>query len=258
MALNAPPWLTAQPIAHRGLHDASRGVIENTLAAVDEAAGRGFSIECDVQASADGEAMVFHDDALDRLTLATGPFASKTAAELKAIRLKASAEAIPTFREFMALVAGRVPIICEIKSAFDGDMRLADRVAEIAAGYSGPLAVKSFDPAIIAHFRQASHPPGPRGAPCPLGVVAEAHYADPSWGGLTAAQKVSFANFLHYSKTQPDFLSYCVDDLPHAVPFLLRTLRATPLMVWTVRTEAQRRIAGEWADQIVFEGDLFG
>jgi glycerophosphoryl diester phosphodiesterase len=80
MGLNAPPWLTAQPIAHRGLHDASRGAEENTLGAADQAAARGFAIECDVQASADGEAMVFHDDALDRLTLATGPFGLKTAA----------------------------------------------------------------------------------------------------------------------------------------------------------------------------------
>jgi glycerophosphoryl diester phosphodiesterase len=255
---NAPPWLTARPIAHRGFHDASRGVVENTLGAADQAAVRGFSIECDVGRSADGEAMVFHDDALDRLTLATGPLECKTAAELKAIRLKASAEAIPTFPEFLARVAGRVPIICEIKSAFDGDTRLAERVAEIAAGYSGRLALKSFDPAIIAHFREGGRPPGPEGAPCPLGVVAEAHYADPSWSALTAAQKVSFSNFLHYSQTQPDFLSYCVDDLPHAVPFLLRALKATPIMVWTVRTEAQRRIAAEWADQIVFEGDPSG
>ena len=258
MGLNAPPWLMARPIAHRGLHNASRGVLENTLGAAEQAAARGFAIECDVQASADGEAIVFHDDALDRLTEATGPFGLKTAGELKAIRFKASAEAIPTFPEFLARVAGHVPIICEIKSAFDGDMRLADRIAEIAAGYSGPLALKSFDPAIIAHFRRSERPPGPDGAPCPLGVVAEAHYDHPSWGALTAAQKVNLANFLHYSDTQPDFLSYCVDDLPHAVPFLLRTLKATPTMAWTVRTSAQRSLAAEWADQIVFEGDPSG
>src|SRR5260370_27891037 len=168
MGLNAKPWLTAHPIAHRGLHDAGRGVLENTLAAAERAAARGFSIECDVQPSADGEAMVFHDDALDRLTLASGPLRLKRAAEIKTIRLKAGAEAIPTLPELLERVAGRVPIICEIKSVFDGDMRLAQRVAEIAADYRGPLALKSFDPAIIAHFRKHGRPPGPPDAPCPL------------------------------------------------------------------------------------------
>jgi glycerophosphoryl diester phosphodiesterase len=256
VAVNAPSWLTAHPIAHRGLHDASRGVLENTLGAAERAAARGFSIECDVQPSADGEAMVFHDDALDRLTLASGPLRLKRAAEIKTIGMKASAEAIPTFPELLARVAGRVPIICEIKSAFDGDMRLAERVAEIAADYRGPLALKSFDPAIIAHFRKHGRPPRPADAPRPLGVVAEAHYADPYWRALSAEQKRSLANFLHYSETRPDFLSYCVDDLPNAVPFLLRSLGATPVMAWTVRTMAQRQAAAQWVDQIVFEGDL--
>jgi glycerophosphoryl diester phosphodiesterase len=258
VAVNAPPWLTARPIAHRGLHDASRGVLENTLGAAERAAERGFSIECDVQASADGEAIVFHDDALDRLTLASGLLRLKTAVEIKTIRFKAGAEAIPTFPELLERVAGRVPIICEIKSAFDGDMRLAERVAEIAADYRGPLALKSFDPAIIAHFRERGRPPGPAIAPCPLGVVAEANYADPYWSALSAEQKRSLANFLHYPETRPDFLSYCVDDLPTAVPFLFRCLAATPVMTWTVRTNAQREVAAQWADQIVFEGDLGG
>ena len=61
--------------------------------------------------------------------------------------------------------------------------------------------------------------------------------------------------FLHYPETRPDFLSYCVDDLPNAIPFLLRALAATPVIAWTVRTDAQKRRAAQWADQIVFEGE---
>jgi glycerophosphoryl diester phosphodiesterase len=256
LPLNAPPWLTANPIAHRGFHDASRGILENTLGAAERAAARALSIECDVQASADGEAMVFHDDALDRLTLASGPLRRLSAAEIGDIRFKAGGEAIPTFAALLRRIAGRVPIICEIKSAFDGDMRLADRVAEIAADYRGPLALKSFDPAVIAHLRSGGRQPGPGDAPCPLGIVAEASYAGDYWRALSPAQKLSCANFLHYRETQPDFLSYCVDDLPNAVPFLLRALSAIPVMAWTVRSAAQRRLAAEWADQIVFEGDI--
>jgi glycerophosphoryl diester phosphodiesterase len=251
LGLNAPPWLTARPIAHRGLHDASRGVVENTLAAAEAAAAANLAIECDVQASADGEAMVFHDAALDRLTRSSGLLGEKSAREIKNIRFRSGAEKIPTFPELLAEIAGGTPIICEIKSAFDGDMRLADRIARYALDYSGPLALKSFDAAVIAHLRGEAHPP-----PCPLGIVAEAKYDHADWRVLSAEQRIIFANFLHYGETRPDFLSYCVDDLPNATPFLLRTLNATPVMAWTVRTPAQKRLAARWADQVVFEGAL--
>ena len=230
--------------------------MENTLAAGESAASRNMAIECDVQASADGEAMVFHDATLDRLTRSSGSLGEKTTREIQSVRFKSGHEKIPTFRELLDKVAGRVPIICEIKSAFDGDMRLANRVAQHAVGYGGPLALKSFDPAIIAHFRSSENLPGPPDSPCPLGIVAEARYDGAYWNALSTDQKISFANFLHYQETRPDFLSYCVDDLPNAIPFLLRALSATPVMAWTVRTLAQKRLAAEWADQIVFEGGL--
>jgi glycerophosphoryl diester phosphodiesterase len=254
MGLNAPHWLIANPIAHRGLHDATRGIIENTLGAAEAAAARGLGIECDVQASADGEAIVFHDDSFDRLTFSSGPLGEQSLAVIRKARFRGGSETIPTFVELLKHVAGRSPVICEIKSAFDGDMRLAERVAAVASDYRGPLALKSFDPAIIAHLRARGVPPGLPGAPCPLGVVAEASYSGDYWAVLPAEQKVALTNFLHYPQTRPDFLSYCVDDLPAAIPFLLRTLNAAPVMVWTVRTPTQRRLAAQWADQIVFEG----
>jgi hypothetical protein len=135
-------------------------------------------------------------------------------------------------------------------------MRLANRVALHAVGYGGPLALKSFDPAIIAHFRQGENLPGPHNQPCPLGIVAQGHYDDEDWSALSADQKTNVVNFLGDFETRPDFLSYCVDDLPHAIPFLIRGLNATPVMAWTVRTQAQKNLAAQWADQIVFEGDF--
>ncbi len=147
-------------------------------------------------------------------------------------------------------------MLCEIKSQFDADMRLANRVAQQVVAYGGPLALKSFDPAIIAHFRHGANRPGPPDRPCPLGIVAQGRYDDEYWSALSLDQKTNFANFLHYFETRPDFLSYCVDDLPSAVPFLLRTLSATPVIAWTVRTQAQKRLAAQWADQIILEGDL--
>ncbi len=245
--MSIPSWLIQRPIAHRGLHDAAAGRIENTLGAAEAAIARGFAIEFDVQFSADGEAVVFHDFSLDRLLEASGAVAERTVAALQALRFKGSNARISTLPEFLAGLAGRVPLICEIKSRFGGDMCLADRTRAVVASYSGPLALKSFDPAVIAHLRAF-------GADRPLGIIGEASYEGEYWRDLSAEQKQIFAAFLHYPETRPDFLSWNVDDLPHPTPTLLRALTSMPVMVWTVKTPEQRRRAKLWADQIVFDG----
>jgi glycerophosphoryl diester phosphodiesterase len=271
---NAPAWLTGRPIAHRGLHDAARGVIENTLHAAEAAIAGGFAIECDVQMSADGEVFVFHDETLDRLTDGQGALVEMSAEAIGRIRIvlpvavsapgplvtgRESADIatpfIPTFAEFLALVAGRTPVICELKSRFDGDWRIADRVAALAEGYDGPLALKSFDPALAAYVRLRYPRLGRPGSPCPVGMVAEASYDDPAWSHLTAEQKRDCAAFETFDRLRPDFLSWNVDDLPHKTPFLMKQLHRAPVMAWTVRTQAQREAAAKWADQIVFEGE---
>jgi glycerophosphoryl diester phosphodiesterase len=117
-------WLTARPIAHRGLHDAPSGAIENTAAAFSAAIAGGYGMETDLQISADGEAMVHHDDALGRLTEGSGRLAEMTAAEIKAVRFKASAARILTLGELCDLVAGQAPLLLELKSRFDGDLRV--------------------------------------------------------------------------------------------------------------------------------------
>jgi glycerophosphoryl diester phosphodiesterase len=247
--LSAPAWLTARPIAHRGLHDPALGRIENSLGAARAAIARGFAIECDVQLSADGEAFVFHDSTLDRLAEASGAFAALGAEAIAATKLRGAGETIPAFAEFLAIVGGAVPLICEIKSHFTGDFHLAERVLALTASYSGPLAFKSFDPEVIAHLRA-------RGTERPLGIVAEGGYDDPYFHEMSASQKRDAAAWLHYDRTHPDFLSWYVEDLPHAVPQLFRRLGGLPVMTWTVRTDAQRARAEAFADQIVFEGDV--
>src|SRR5499426_1241092 len=103
--MSEPDWLTAQPIAHRGLHDASAGVIENTAAAFSAAAAAGYGLETDLQVSADGEAMVHHDDALGRLTDGDGLLADLSAAKIRRVRFKASSAHILTLGELCDLVA---------------------------------------------------------------------------------------------------------------------------------------------------------
>ncbi|MGU3540930.1 glycerophosphodiester phosphodiesterase family protein [Methylobacterium sp. A54F] len=244
---NAPAWLTARPIAHRGLHDRAAGIPENSQAAAEAAVAGGYAIECDVQASADGEAMVFHDVALGRLTEASDPVASRNAAALAELRLAGTGERILTLPDFLARIAGRTPLIVEIKSLYTGDLGLARRVAAVVADYAGPVALKSFDPAIVAALADLA-PQVPRG------IVGESTQDDPVYARLSAQARRSVANLLHVGETRPDFVSWRVDDLPCAVTHLCRTLGRLPVMTWTVRTPEQRAAAEAHADQMVFEG----
>lgn len=147
-------WLTARP--HRapcGLRNVGTGIVENTLGACAAAIEAGYAIECDLQISRDGEAMLFHDDTLDRVTEARGPVNARTLAELKQIRFKHSAEQIPTLSELVSLVDGRVPLVIELKPQWDGDQTLARRTAEVMAGYRGAYCLMSFDPGVIKAIR---------------------------------------------------------------------------------------------------------
>ena len=152
--MRAPDWLTARPVAHRGLHDRARGIIENMPGAITAAIGRNFAIEVDIQLSADGEAMVHHDDALGRLTEGAGALRSLTAAELKQVAFKDTTERMMTLGDLCALTAGRVPLVIEVKSHFDGDRKLVKRMADVLATYGGPVAGMSFDPDQVTGLRE--------------------------------------------------------------------------------------------------------
>jgi glycerophosphoryl diester phosphodiesterase len=252
--VNAPGWLTERPIAHRGLHDKAKRVVENTLRAAEAAIARGYAIECDVRISKDGEIFVFHDETLDRLSGASGRFVAMSAAEIVKVRIRDADEPPPSFGAFLAAVGGRTPVICELKSAFDGDWRIADRVAGLAAAYDGPLAFKSFDHDLVAYLRLRRPQMAPPRGFCPIGIVAEASYDSPDWAFLSSEQRRAWTDFDHFDLARPDFLSWNVDDLPHKIPFLVKELTGAPVMAWTVRTAGQREAARKWADQIVFEG----
>ena len=240
-------WLTARPIAHRGLQDASAGVIENTASAFSAAIAGGYGIECDVQVSGDGEAMVHHDAALGRLAEGHGRLADMDSAAIKKARFKQSADRILTLGELCEVVAGRATLVIELKSHFDGDRRLAQRTTDVLANYAGPVAVMSFDPAAIEAVRAAA--PG-----LPRGMVAERHYSHPEWDALPASAKRRMVHFTHAHRTRPHFIAYSVRDLPAAAPLIARHIFGLPLLTWTVRTEDDRRRALRWADQMIFEG----
>jgi len=245
--LRATEWLTARPVAHRGLHDAASGIIENMPAAARAAVAGNFAIECDIQLSADGEAMVHHDGVLGRLTEGSGRLREKTAAELKSVAFKATAERMMTLADLCDLVAGRVPLLIEVKSLFDGDRKLVKRMAEVLSSYQGHAVGMSFDPDQVMALRELI-PSRPRG------IVAERHYTAQDWPQASPAQRRDMTHMRHFLRTRPDFVAYYVDQLPSLAPWLARNIFRCPLLTWTVRTPAQRAAAAQYADQMIFEG----
>jgi glycerophosphoryl diester phosphodiesterase len=245
--LRAPDWLTARPVAHRGLHDVARGVIENMPAAAEAAIAGHFSIECDIQLTADGEAMVHHDGALGRLTQGSGTLLSLTATELKAIPFKDTPERMMSLGDLCALVNGRVPLVIELKSHFDGDRRLVARMVEVLATYSGPAAAMSFDPEQVQALREMS-------PELPRGIVAQRKYDDEYWNKLTGDQRAAMLHLRHAFRTRPHFVAFWIEQLPAAAPWIARNLFGLPILTWTVRTPEQRERAARYADQMIFEG----
>src|SRR3954452_14350819 len=245
--MRAPDWLTARPVAHRGLHDAADGVIENMPAAARAAISGNFAIECDIQLTSDGEAMVHHDDALGRLTEEGGALLGKTAAELKAVAFKGTPERMMSLADLCALVAGRVPLVIEVKSHFNGDRKLVKRMAEVLSSYDGPAVGMSFDPDQVMALRELI-PLRPRG------IVAERRYTKDDWPEASPAQRRGMTDLRHGFRTQPHFVAYWVNELPAAPPWIARNIFRCPLLGWTVRTQEQRQRAARYADQIIFEG----
>lgn len=241
----AAAFITARPIAHRGLHDYANGIVENTASAFAAAIAKGYAIECDLQLTRDGEAVVFHDDHLERLTEGQGLVKNHTAEEMKGLKIRNSTDRVQTLTELLAQVNGQVPLIIELKSHWDGDERLAVRALEVLKTYQGDYAVMSFDPDVIAAVRRMS-PHTIRG------IVAERAF-DSYYDSLPLAKQIELRTFSHVARTRPDFVSFFFEELPWAP---IDTFRAAgmPIITWTIRSPAQAWSARRYSDQITFEG----
>ncbi|MHA6345058.1 glycerophosphodiester phosphodiesterase family protein [Roseivivax sp. CAU 1761] len=244
-----PPAFLSRPIAHRGLHAARAGRPENSRAAVTAAIAAGYGIEIDLQPSADGRAMVFHDARLDRLTAERGPVAARSAAELARIGLRGGAETIPSFAEILALVAGRVPLLVEIKDQDGGLGRQVGALERAAAadlaGYDGPVAVMSFNPHSVAAFARAA--PG-----CPRGLVT-ASFDGAGWPGVPARRRARLRAIPDAGRLGCAFVSHEAADLGNPRLAALRA-RGLAILCWTIRSPAAETAARRHADNVTFEG----
>jgi len=236
------------PAAHRGLHDRSLGRVENSASAVTAALDAGFAIEVDLQVSSDGVAMVFHDPTLDRLTSESGLVAARTADALRRIRYRDGDDTIIDLPTLLDLVDGRQALYLETKSIFDGNRALEEAIAAPLSGYTGPLAVMSFDPASILWCRENL----PR---IPRGLVSGA-YDGSDWLEDTGDTLNGFQlrNLLDLRRVGAGFVNYDIACLEAPAPQYARQVLGFPLLTWTVRTPSEREKARELADVMVFEG----
>jgi glycerophosphoryl diester phosphodiesterase len=237
------PWALG-PVAHRGLHDAARGVIENTHSAIQAALDGGYAIEVDLQAASDGQPVVFHDEELDRLMKARGLVAAHGVAELRGMAYRDTDDRILTLDELLEIVAGRVPLYIEVKTLFGTPGQFERNIAARLAIYAGPAALMSFDPACLIALKTLA-PQVPRG-------VISYHWDDGWMPALHETERKAMRELTQAPAIAPSFIAYDIDDLPEPAPLALRS--RCPLLTWTVRTEAQRAKAAQYADAIIFEG----
>ncbi len=228
-------FLGEQPYAHRGLHGA--GILENSRAAFKAAIEKGLGIELDVQAALGGDAYVFHDADLDRLTETSGALAQKTAPELELIKLKGMNETIPSLAAILTLVGGQVPMLIEVKSKSRAVGTLCLAVRRALEGYQGRIAVMSFNPEVGRWF----HEHAPR-------IVRGLVVSEEGTKGLKGRAQ----RHLSLWRARPDFLAYDIRDLPAAFPAGQRA-RGLKVLTWTVRTAEQEHVALACADEMIFE-----
>lgn len=228
-------WLTKTPIAHRGLHDMNNQCWENTLPAFEMAAKQGFAIECDVHLTKDGGVVVFHDDALDRLAGCKGRISELTSTEATALTVGTTKDHVPTLRQMLELIDGRVPVVIELKGIEGEDDGLVAAIAKELASYKGQAAIMSFDHHLIRRFA--------KDAP---NVAA----------GLTA-EGTSEQDFeAHFSMLAHgiSFVSYNIHHLPNPFVTFVRNRLQMPVITWTVRDAQMKNHSDLNADQITFEG----
>lgn len=238
------------PIAHRGLHDAASGVIENSRTAFARAIAAGYAIECDLQLTGDDVPVVFHDDTLERLTGHAGAVRTLSAGQLARLPLLGSADgdAPQRFSELLDQVQGDVPLVVELKHQPDraATEALAAAAVRETVGYDAPLVFESFDPDLLRMVRK-------EGFSGPVGIVLD-DFTDAYWTArLSPARRFALRHLLHYPRTRFSFLSVHHRALRLPAVRLFRKL-GFPVTTWTVRSPDIAVLSRAHADQIVFEG----
>jgi glycerophosphoryl diester phosphodiesterase len=249
--MTLPASFLTRPITHRALHDRKAGRVENSIASIKAAIDAGYGIEMDVQLTADGHAMVFHDDMLDRLTGEAGPVRARTRAALEAIHLKDDPGTIPSLDAVLDLVAGRVPLLIEIKDQ-DGNMGpdigpLEQATARALDGYKGDVAWMSFNPHSVAALAELA-PAIPRG-------LTTSSYEAVFWPELSDEVRDRLRDIPDYDRVGACFISHESTDLDRPRVVDLKHQGAA-ILCWTIRSAQAEVAARRIVDNVTFEGYL--
>jgi len=237
-----------RPFAHRALHDKSKGRPENSVEAINAAIAAGYGIEIDVQPSKDGFAVVFHDYDMTRLAGIKGPIATRLKSELSEITPTGGESGIPTLQEALALIAGRVPILIEVKDQ-DGAMgpnvgALEQAVSDALQDYHGDVALMSFNPHSVAALKLMC-PNRPRG-------LVTCAYTQEDWPTLSYATRNRLATIPDFDNVSASFISHDRADLENEAVTALKS-RGIPIFTWTVKSHEQEKVARRIVDNITFE-----
>ncbi len=230
------------PVAHRGLWTPD-GAPENSLGAFQAACQAGYGVELDVQLSADGEAVVFHDDHLKRMTGAEGKIGDYSAADLAQMRLAGTDEYVPTLLETLAVIGRRAMVHVELKTPYGEVGPLEQRVHEVLMDHVGPTCVIGFNPYSHAWF--ADRFPGVL-----RGLDSYDYKRAPQ---LADVQRQAFARLEHVAIARPHFLAMHIDMLPDERVAKYRA-EGMPVVGWTVRDPAQWDAVKDHCDNLIFEG----
>lgn len=241
-------FISRLPIAHRGLHNAEQNIVENSRGSVEAAIAHGYAIEIDVQLTKDNQAIVFHDETLDRLIDKTGNVVDFTLPELQKLTYKMGGETIISFSQLLKIVDGQAPLIVEVKSLVHNIGLLEAHIANLMQDYTGDICIMSFNPFTVKEFKRI--------APHIIrGIVAENTMQPHEWPGTNDFTRFLFKNLWHWPLISPHFISYHVHDLPKLSVRIAKWF-GTPVITWTVKSPQDAAYSDKYADQITFEGFL--
>lgn len=239
-------FILKKPIAHRGLHDENRP--ENSISAFRAAIEGGFAIETDVRLSKDGKIIVFHDDALERMTGVKLKVIDCSFEDLSVLRLSRSQERIPLFLDFLSEIGGRVPLLIELKNV--PNVNTKDFISLFAQGlkdYKGEYAVQSFSPFYIKEYKKIR-------PDVPAGILATASSCKADFNGspFWKIKACAVKNMTFNKSVKPDFISYRFNDYPNKATDKFNGAK----LAWTVRSPEEETLARKYADNIIFENYL--
>ena len=216
-------------VAHRGFFDNNAGIPENSMAAFRRALERGYGIETDVHLSADGICVLHHDDTLSRICGQEGYLRDRTAEELTRTHLLGTEETVPLFGDFLRLVAGRVPLVIELKAERGNHAALVDAVLKELEGYDGPFSIESFDPRVLRVLRRRA----------PHVVRGQLSGRIKSGTKLGKITDFLLRNLLLNFLTRPDYIAYSYRDRDILSFRLATSLLGGRRVYWTIRNREE-------------------